>query len=176
MDVPPQVQCSALMGLGLLYQGTAHRLMTEFLLKEIGRRCDNRDVYSLTAGLALGMLTLGRGGSRVDAGLADLGIEDRLLTYMNGGKDPAAPPPPLPDPTRSSTILEGDFVNVSVTSPGAVLALGLLYLRTNSAPVAHMLAPPDTLFLLDNVRPDVLVLRVMSRALVMWDAVAPSDA
>jgi anaphase-promoting complex subunit 1 len=35
IDIPPLVQCSALVGLGLLYCGSGHRLMTEFLLAEV---------------------------------------------------------------------------------------------------------------------------------------------
>lgn len=44
------------------------------------------------------------------------------------------------------------------------------------ADVAARLSLPDTHFLLDYVRPDLLLLRVLSRALVMWDDVAPTRA
>lgn len=37
LDVPQNVQVASLLGVGLLYQGTAHRHMTEVLLNEIGR-------------------------------------------------------------------------------------------------------------------------------------------
>ena len=33
-------------------------------------------------------------------------------------------------------VLEGDLVNLGVTSPAAALALGLMYLQTNDAAVA----------------------------------------
>ena len=36
IDVPVTVMSAAVIGIGLLYQGTAHRLMTEVLLSEIG--------------------------------------------------------------------------------------------------------------------------------------------
>jgi hypothetical protein len=57
-------QSAALMAVGLLYQGSAHRLTTEILLAEIGRKPggDNaldREGYALAAGLALGLVTLG---------------------------------------------------------------------------------------------------------------------
>ena len=35
LEVPAVVQIAALMGVGLLYQGSAHRLMTEVRLREI---------------------------------------------------------------------------------------------------------------------------------------------
>ncbi|MCO5580420.1 hypothetical protein L7F22_034286 [Adiantum nelumboides] len=58
---------------------------------EIGRKpgSDNvleREGYALAAGLALGLVTLGKGKSAW--GLADLSIEERLLHYMSGGTEP----------------------------------------------------------------------------------------
>jgi len=54
VDVSSQVQTAAVLGLGFLYQGTAHRLMTEMLLSEMGRkptdRAMDREGYSLAAG------------------------------------------------------------------------------------------------------------------------------
>ena len=63
LEVPPNLQAAALLGVGLLYQGTADRRMTELLLSEIGKKpLDhhfNREAYSLSAGLGLGLVTLG---------------------------------------------------------------------------------------------------------------------
>lgn len=142
LDVPQVLQTSAVMGLGLLYQGTSHRHMTETLLREIypqgygshaatsstspaaplpfslasilapfssssaggahtgsaaagtnGASANNgtstpggqvnREAHALTAGLALGMVTLGQGGQA--PGLADLKLGDRLCAYVHGG-------------------------------------------------------------------------------------------
>ena len=41
--------------------------------------------------------------------------------------------------------------------------------------MASSLALPDTHFLLEYVRPDMLLLRVLSRALILWDQVLPSS-
>ena len=41
--------------------------------------------------------------------------------------------------------------------------------------VVDWLAAPDTQFLLDFVRPDFLMLRVIARSLVLWDEIHPSD-
>ena len=81
LEVPAVVQTAALLGVGMLYQGSAHRLMTEVLLGEIGRPPTNellecRESYALSAGIALGMLGLGRGTDA--AGLADLRLEDQV--------------------------------------------------------------------------------------------------
>ena len=45
MDVAPVVQTAALLGVGFLYQSSAHRLMVEFLLAEIGRRPTRYVIY-----------------------------------------------------------------------------------------------------------------------------------
>ena len=48
LDVPHNVQVAAVVGIGLVYQGTAHRHTAEVLLAEIGRtsmRCGLISVY-----------------------------------------------------------------------------------------------------------------------------------
>ena len=165
------VQITALLGVGMLYQATAHRLTVEFLLEEIGRGASERDEgdraarggagssgsegYSLAAGLGLGLIALGCGRSSNNRllGLSDLRLEERLQRYMTGGKD------------------KHDWVNTSITSVGATLALGLIFLKSGNRSVATRLAAPDTLFLLDYVRPDQLLVRTLARGLVMWDNV-----
>ena len=63
-------------------------------------------------------------------------------------------------------------MNLDVTAPGATLALGLMYLKTNDAAIARVFSIPDTHFALDYVKPDLIVLQVLARGLVMWDEVA----
>lgn len=182
LEIPSIVQTAALIGIGLLYQGTAHRLMTEVLLSEIGRKpfsdkCHDREAYSLAAGLAFGLVTLGRGSDAV--GLSDLQIENRLSQYMVGGRDNNSSSSKHKkndnNANRCSTIKEGVMVNVDVTAPGSTLALGLMFMKSNNGAVASRLSIPDTHFLLDYVRPDFVLLRVVSRSLIMWDSVEPTE-
>ena len=65
-------------------------------------------------------------------------------------------------------------MNVDVTAAGATLALALMFLKTNNATVASRLAVPKTHFLLQYLRPDLVLLRVLARNLVMWDAIEPT--
>jgi anaphase-promoting complex subunit 1 len=198
IDVAGVVQTAAVVGAGFLYQGSFHRMMTEFLLNEIGKRPDadinttDREAYALSCGLALGLvnLCLGEATESDDrtAGLSDLHIEERLIRYIVGGvdKDEAARTREtndrfsLPnsvvgnDSEKCSTIFESELINTSVTSPGATLALGFIYMKTNNKVVADSLALPDTHFLLEFVRPDYLGLRVISRSLILWDDVEAS--
>lgn len=90
LDLPQNVQIAALLSVGLLYQGSAHRHITEVLLAEIGRppgpemeNSVDRESYSLAAGLALGLVTLKQGGR--PSGLSDLNVPDNLHYYMVGG-------------------------------------------------------------------------------------------
>lgn len=66
LDIPPLVQTAAVIGIGLVYEGSAHRHMAEVLLGEIGRpagpeleNATDRESYALSAGVALGMVALG---------------------------------------------------------------------------------------------------------------------
>ena len=77
---------------------------------------------------------------------------------------------------KCSRIREGDLINVDVTSPGATLALGLMFLQSNNQSVASRLLIPDTHYLMDYVRPDWCLLRVLARHLILWDSVQPTRA
>lgn len=200
IDVSSAVQAAAVSGAGLLYQGSSHRMMTEFLLNEIGKRPSNdmnvvdREAYTLSCGIALGMVNLRQGdadgrGTR-NAGLADLRIEERLYRYIVGGLDDAEmrrkrdEGDRLSLPTTSasngnekcSCVYEGDSINTDITSPGATLALGLIYMMSGNKTIASAISLPDTHFLLEYVRPDFLMLRVIARSLILWDDVAPSSS
>jgi len=198
IDVASTVQAAAVAGAGLLYEGSCHRMMTEFLLNEIGKRPSNdgnvldREAYTLSCGIALGMVLLCKGGnSGIDtgAGLADLRIEDRLYRYIVGGLDDAemrrryeeTDRLSLPSTSastnneRCSCIYEGESINIDVTAPGATLALGLMYMQSGNKTIASAISLPDTHFLLEYVRPDFLMFRVIGRALILWDEVEPTE-
>ena len=208
MEVAPPARTAAVSGVGLLYMGSGHRLMTEFLIGEIGRRPSSdgaavgREAYALSCGIALGMVNLSKGidveesenygGS---AGLSDLRIEERLQRYVVGGlEDPETKSKREAsdraaagmgggggngggsDHEKCSCLYEGENINTNVTAPGATLALGLMYLQTGNKSVASRLSLPDTHFLLDYVRPDLLLLRVVARSMILWSDVEASSA
>ncbi|XP_042188990.1 anaphase-promoting complex subunit 1 [Callorhinchus milii] len=180
LDVPHHLQVAAVMGVGLVYQGTAHRHIAEVLLTEIGRppgpemeNCTDRESYSLAAGLALGMVCLGHGSNLI--GMSDLNVPDQLYQYMVGGHRRSQPGVHREKhKSPSYQIKEGDTVNVDVTCPGATLALALLYLKTNNRSIADWLRAPDTQYLLDFVKPEFLLMRTLARGLIMWDEIKPN--
>lgn len=198
IDVASTVQAAAVLGAGLLYQRSSHRMMTEFLLSEIGRRPESdvtafdREAYTLSCGVALGMVNLCLGLEADDraraAGISDLHVEDRLFKLITGGIDNEESQRTretndrfsipygntIGDAEKCCVTYEGDAINTDVTSPGAVIALGLMYMKSGNQTIASALELPQTHFLLEFIRPDFLTLRVVSRALVLWDWVSPS--
>ena len=150
IDLSSSVQTAAVAGVGLLCQGSSHRLLTEFLLNEMGKRptvdqnTDDRESYTLCCGISLGMvnLCLMDGSKRtVNDGLADLNIEDRLHRYIVGGVDENATNKKKSnsdrtnnsgstDNEKSSRIFEGGMINTDITAPGATLALAMIFHRS----------------------------------------------
>jgi len=194
VDLSSSIQCAAVAGVGLLCQGSAHRLLTEFLLNEIGKRpvadqnIDDRESYSLTCGISLGMVNLCLANiakTSVNDGLSDLNIEERLHKYIIGGVDDTFERQRQNTAERgsnndniesekSSRVYEGPMINTDITSPGATLALGMIFHRSGSKPAASLVELPETLFELNGVRPDFLFLRVVSKSLILWDKIQPS--
>ncbi|KAH0622807.1 hypothetical protein JD844_025492 [Phrynosoma platyrhinos] len=181
LDVPHNVQVAAVIGIGLVYQGTAHRHTAEVLLSEIGRPpgpemeyCTDRESYSLAAGLALGMVCLGHGSNLI--GMSDLNVPEQLYQYMVGGhRRFQAGMHREKHKSPSYQIKEGDTINVDVTCPGATLALAMIYLKTNNRSIADWLRAPDTMYLLDFVKPEFLLLRTLARCLILWNDILPSS-
>ncbi|EFJ11009.1 hypothetical protein SELMODRAFT_126964 [Selaginella moellendorffii] len=173
LELSSLLQSAALMAVGLLYQGSAHRLTTEILLAEIGRKPGSdssldREGYALAAGVALGLVTLGKWLCCVwKHGKTFLQAEERMLGVLPTCK--------LKIDCAIICVMEGSIVNLDVTAPGATLALALMFMKTNDHVVAARLAIPDTHFALEYVRPDFILLRLIARSLILWDSVQATE-
>ncbi|QDZ19822.1 subunit 1 of anaphase-promoting complex [Chloropicon primus] len=183
LELSSLIQAAALVGVGLLYLGSSHRIMTEVLLEEIVRKpnTDNwrdQEGYALAAGIGLGLVNLARGPS--STGLSDMDLEDRLCYFMNGGATYkfSSRMKAVSDnggagaaSGSSAQVMEDNLINLNVTSPAAAYALGLMYLQTNDKTIASRFSNPESNFALDFVRPDFILLRILFRSLIMWDEV-----
>jgi hypothetical protein len=207
-----KVQAAAVLGMGLLYQGTCEHLIVEGLLVELSRRpqpgddVQDRECLSLAAGFAIGFVCLGVGSSV--ASLRDLNLLDTLSLYAIGGIDPSVDAqhagdedpgasngpasyfginskpaggdtgvvPSTAADSEASRVRECAFVNIDVTGPGAILALALLYMKSNDIAVADRIVIPDTMYSLDRTRPDHVYIRCLARHLILWDSIVPSRA
>ncbi|GEQ67055.1 hypothetical protein JCM33374_g718 [Metschnikowia sp. JCM 33374] len=160
LNVPMIVQSAGLIGIGLLYLETQHRRMSEILLSQFDcsqfheENHDEQESYRLSAGIALGFINLGKGNDL--RGLNDTHVVDKLLSYATSMKD-------------SHSSYESDK-----SSSGAILALGFIYIRTRNAAIASKLHIPNSEQLLDYVRPDLLLLRCLSRNIILWDNIKPT--
>ncbi|EME28285.1 anaphase-promoting complex subunit 1 [Galdieria sulphuraria] len=170
-EVPVSVQSAACFGLGLLYQGTCHRLMVEGLYAEMTRNMEpdiplgQRQGFCLAVGFGLGFICLGMGPK--SAALQDLHLEEKLYSCIYGKNTKSTSQSIILD-THPNVILE-NYSNNDVITPAALMALCLMYLQTNDWSVANMLTIPESLYELESIRPDHLYLFVLSRQLILWD-------
>lgn len=177
LDVPAPVHAASILGVGLLYQGSADSHISKVLLEEIGRlpgpESNNhvdRESYSLSAGIAFGLVNLCKGGSTT------ISSSDQLRLYMLGGKRKQITAAQRERYLKQDCHRgEEEYINTHVTSPGGTLGLGLMYHRSNNQSVANWMRAPDTQTLLEYVRPDFLILRMLSYGLIMWDEVDATE-
>ncbi|KAF8172820.1 hypothetical protein K438DRAFT_1981304 [Mycena galopus ATCC 62051] len=166
LNVPLMTQAAGISGVGLLYMGTKNRRMAEVCLNEISRRDlvqpdlsnEYREAYTFSAALSFGMIMLGK-GSMIPA---DMALLSRLNVLIHGE-------------AKSMVMKKGHSFDINLTSPAATLALGLMYLRTERQDVADILTIPDTVLALNRIQPSFLLMRVLAKALIMWNAVAPTS-
>ncbi|SMY29160.1 unnamed protein product [Zymoseptoria tritici ST99CH_1A5] len=161
LNVSPTTQTAGLMGIGLVYCNTQHRRISEIMLSEV----ENMEVedpdsgpdqlrdesYRLAAGFALGLINLAK-GDRL-RGLHGLQMPERLLAVAIG-----------PRPVSAVHVFDR-------ATAGAVIAIALIYMKTNDQSIAQKVNIPDTEAQFDHVRPDILLLRSMATHLILWDSI-----
>jgi anaphase-promoting complex subunit 1 len=57
---------------------------------------------------------------------------------------------------------------------GSIVALGLMFMKTKQLRVAEKLAIPNNLHAIDRIPPDIIILRIISKNLILWDMIEPS--
>ncbi|WWD02564.1 hypothetical protein V865_000604 [Kwoniella europaea PYCC6329] len=170
LNASPIIQSSALVGLGLVYAGSRNLRMAEVTLSEVGRKempnvdgfADYQESYSFSAAMAFGLIMLGKGGESTSE------VERRMLTQL---RRCILGDTPVLEGTKSRSAVP--TIDNNITGPGATLALGLMYLKSGRRDIADMISIPQTAFELDQVRPDLLLLRTFARSLILWDEITP---
>lgn len=175
-------QTAGLLAMGLVFLGSNHRWTAKRMLDQIGAlespianiQPQHREAYSLSAGLALGLVYLGKGGGAGMKSLPDKRIVTRLVHLVKGSSDAG-------DTVTLAGAMRPDDgpkeqLEINLTSAPAALAFGLIYLRSGSHMIAEIMAPPRTPGELDTLRPDVLFAHVLARSLILWDSVQPTKA
>ena len=161
LNVSPITQTAGLVGIGLLYYNTQHRRMSEVMLSEIEHmELEDPDAgpdplrdesYRLAAGIALGLINLGKGKDLY--GLHGMYLPERLLAVAVG-----------PRPVSAVHVFDK-------ATAGAVIAMALVYMKSGDESVARKINIPDTEAQFDHVRPDMLMLRTMAKHLILWDSI-----
>ncbi|KAJ8608112.1 hypothetical protein MRB53_039861 [Persea americana] len=165
LNVSPLTQTAGLLGIGLLYHNSQHRRMSEIMLHEI-ENLDTEDAdsgpdmlrdesYRLAAGLSLGFINLAHGSGL--RGLHGLSLQDRLLRIAVGSR-----------PVGSVHVFDK-------ATAGAIMAIVLIFMKTNDTAVARRIDIPDTIHQFEHVRPDMLMLRTMAKHIILWDGIKVSN-
>ena len=163
LNLSPLTQTSAIMGIGLLYCNSQHRRMSEIMLSEI-EHIDEEDeeeplrseCYRLAAGFALGFINLGKGYDL--KGLHDMKLTEKLIAHATAAKNV-------------------DIVHIlDRASAGAVMAITLIFMKSEDQIVARKIDVPDSVLQYDYVRPDILLLRTVAKNIIMWSKIEPNFA
>jgi len=110
--------------------------------------------YRLAAGFAIGMINISHGNERHN--FRDAKIIERLLTLATGPR-------------------EMKFVHLlDQATAGATIAIGLMFLKSHDQAVANRIDIPNTPEQFDHVRPDILLLRIVAKNLIMWNDIQPT--
>ncbi|GAA5959418.1 hypothetical protein JCM3765_006597 [Sporobolomyces pararoseus] len=177
LNVSGMTKSAAAVALGYLHFATGRRSLADVLVREMcGVKIINvedasacREAYALSCGFAFGFIMLGQGekaGSSTSSNEVDLLRVFRALILGENNR-------PLPGafyPSQSSNAP----IDVNITSSAATIGLALMFIRSERQDVANVFEIPDSPRRLDYVRSDVLLLRSLSRGLVMWNSVTPS--
>lgn len=161
LNLSPLTQTTGIMGIGILYCNTQHRRMSEVMLSEIEHVSHlteedplRNEGYRLAAGFALGLVNLGKGGDL--KGLHDMHLTERLLTLASGSK-------------------KVTLVHVlDKATAGAVMAIALIYMKSENAVVARKVDVPNSVLQFDYIRPDIFLLRTLAKHLIMWSKIEPT--
>ncbi|KAI3325610.1 hypothetical protein HD806DRAFT_490767 [Xylariaceae sp. AK1471] len=161
LNLSPLTQTTGIMGIGLLYCNSQHRRMSEIMMSEIEHVETEDDeeplrteCYRLAAGFALGFINLGKGTDL--KGLHDMRITEKLLTLASATKK-----------VEQVHILDR-------SSAAAVVAIALIYMKSEDHIVARKIDVPDATLQFDYIRPDILLLRTVAKHLILWSEIEPS--
>lgn len=179
-------QSAALVGLGFVFLGSydawASRMALRALSTELVMTDDNqmlrRECFSLSAGFALGLICLGKGRQHKISVEIEREIVPQLEKVIkqcsSGARGTEKNGKTSSQKSKNFSAFEWR-PDISLTTTPASIALALIYLRSNRSDIAAKLALPEHIAELDEIRPDILQIRVLCRSLIMWDEIQPTQ-
>lgn len=179
LNVSQNLESIGLISLGLLFMQSGNKQISDFLLKEIGRKDHSsmencslfRENYALCAGFALGFINAGNGG------VGFMGDQRRALDLLCSNiygyniheiHDFTAKAP-------GTDCCEITGPCIDVTSIPSLISIGMIYMKTNSEVVATKIKVPDSLAELLILRPIILKYMAICYNLIMWDDISLAE-
>lgn len=182
-------QSAALVGLGFVFLASKDRWASRMAFKAIGTESVmtddsqmlKRECFSLSAALSLGLTCLGKGreagglGSELEKDIIP-GLERLIKSFSSNASSEE-------QQTKAQGRSKDDKRYTSfewkpeifLTTTPASIALALIYLKSNRSDKVAKLPLPESAAQLDEIRPDMLLIRALCRSLIAWDAIRPSS-
>lgn len=177
LNINLKVQTAGLIGIGLLYQKSQHRRMSDVLYSQlssfivVNEEPVSDEGYRLASGIGLGLINLGAGD--INAGrkmVEDEEPDDGLMVPMiNGtGPDERIIVGLLQLVTDNHDVEEEWIPENSQAS--ATVALLLIFLKTNNTFIANMIRP-NLKSATSNFRPDLFMFREWAYHMIVWSEI-----
>ena len=190
ISIPMNIQCSAVMGIGLLYLKSDNRLMTEMLINQIGKISNNNDKgydlkhlisYNLSLGFAIGLINLGHG--KINS-KHENNYEDKIFSmiYLNSSNSVGNDNKSFLDNNGNinnnqignNNNTNNKMININQTTPAGFACLTLFYLQTKNSNILSRIKIPENLYQLDSFKPFHLYLAILCKNLISWDNITSS--
>ena len=182
ITIPMNIQCSAVIGIGLLYLKSDNRLMTEMLINQIGKISNNNDKgfdlkhlnsYNLSLGFAIGLINLGHGKLNSKH---DINYEEKIFSmiYLNNNEKNSQEISGSNSNNNTSNNPNNKLININQTTPAGFACLTLYYLQTKNNNILSKIKIPNNLYQLDSFKPFHLYLAILCKNLISWDNITSS--
>ena len=185
ISIPMNIQCSAVIGIGLLYLKSDNRLMTEMLINQIGKISNNNDKgfdlkhlnsYNLSLGFAIGLINLGHGKL---SSKHDINYEEKIFSmiYLNNNNSTGVnekKKQDLNNANSNNNNPNNKLININQTTPAGFACLTLYYLQTKNSNILSKIKIPNNLYQLDSFKPFHLYLAILCKNLISWDNITSS--
>ncbi|MES1918312.1 hypothetical protein MHBO_000298 [Bonamia ostreae] len=190
--VPSLLQSVAILCLGLLYMSSGNTSMNKVILEIITKSKNDGEEEDLgqlhlSSSLAYGLVNLGKGCEEngnccnVDAmflqdsngGTKKVDSNSDSLDFIDDDFEP------MDAETegkyiKTSLTHSGTKIDLFVTAPGSLLALGFIHYKTNNSLIGKLLEIKNSANFIDNYRGEFAFYRLLSRNIVMWNDIQPT--
>ncbi|SCV02560.1 LAMI_0H00562g1_1 [Lachancea mirantina] len=187
LNINYKVQTTGLLSIGLLFQKSYHKKMTGMLLSQltsfvvVNEKPSPDEGYRLAAGVALGLVNVGAGskdGNYHNWTRDSSNDADDIVTQESFRTENVGPMDPFVVEELLGLISKNQDKETDVllenSQLGAILALMIMFLKSNKKIVAEKLLPPSkrsTANLKSNMRPDLLLFREWAYHMILWDSI-----